>query len=298
MRYTLLTSCAVAAITLGVGLAKAQAPTQNQGAAATQAQGSVQNQTPGQTREQGRAEGQQRQREPTTSPGKQAGDERSRGDSERHDAGERREDRSESRERSNEDRGRRAEQDRFNDERGRRVDQRFNEERGRRGEQERFSQERGRRGDHERFSEERGRRGDEGWREERRYRTDREFDRDGSRRFDERRYGDRREEWRLEDRRSGGTVGRSYDNSRNVHISGRQRARVHSILVQRRVEPVNVDFPLRVGAHVPNYIRSYELPEEVYDYLPGYERYRYFVAGDEVVIVDPDSMEVVAVLEE
>ena len=96
MRYTLLTSCAVAAITLGVGLAKAQAPTQNQGAAATQGQGSAQNQTPGQTREQGRPEGQQRQREPTTSPGRQAGDERSRGDNERHDAGERREDRSES----------------------------------------------------------------------------------------------------------------------------------------------------------------------------------------------------------
>jgi hypothetical protein len=64
------------------------------------------------------------------------------------------------------------------------------------------------------------------------------------------------------------------------------------------VEPVRVDFPLRIGARVPNYITSYELPDEIYDYAPGYEGYRYFVTGDEVVIVDPTTMEIVAVLEE
>ncbi|MFL6825619.1 MAG: DUF1236 domain-containing protein [Bradyrhizobium sp.] len=64
------------------------------------------------------------------------------------------------------------------------------------------------------------------------------------------------------------------------------------------MEPVNVDFPIRVGARIPSYITSYNLPEEIYDYLPGYEGYRYFVAGDEVVIVDPQTLEVVAVLEE
>ena len=207
-----------------------------------------------------------------TSPGRQTGDERSNANMGRRDAGERREERSDRQER-------------------------FNEERGRRGEHERFGEERGRRGEQERFSEER-RRGEDGWREERRYRTERDFDRDRGRRFDDRRYGDRREEWRFEDRRSGGTVGRAYEGPRNTQISRRQRARVHEMLVRRRVEPVNIDFPLRVGARIPSYVTSYNLPEEVYEYLPGYEGYRYFVAGDEVVIIDPDTMEIVSVLED
>ena len=67
--------------------------------------------------------------------------------------------------------------------------------------------------------------------------------------------------------------------------------------MRRRVEPVSIDFPLRIGARVPGYIASYELPDEVYDYAPGYEGYRYFVTGEEAVIVDPETMEVVAVLE-
>jgi hypothetical protein len=83
-----------------------------------------------------------------------------------------------------------------------------------------------------------------------------------------------------------------------LHISRRQRARVHDILVHRRVEPESIDFPVRIGARVPSYITSYRLPDEVYEYLPGYERYRYFVTGDDVVIVDPVTLEVVAVLED
>jgi hypothetical protein len=61
---------------------------------------------------------------------------------------------------------------------------------------------------------------------------------------------------------------------------------------------VDVDFPVRVGARVPNYISSYELPDEIYDYAPGYEGYRYFVTRDEVIIVDPATMEIVAVLDD
>jgi hypothetical protein len=293
MRCTLLASCAVAAITFGMGSAGAQAPAQNQGTVQTQAQGT------GQTTEQGRSDASQRQREQTTSPGRQTGDDRSSANMGRREAGERRDERSERQERSsNEERGRRGEHERFSEERGRRGDhERFSEERGRRGDHDRFSEERGRRGEYDRFNEDRGHRGSEGWREERRYRTERDFDRD--RRYsDDRRYGDRREQWRYEDRRSGGTVGRAYDGSRNTQISRRQRARVHELLVRRRVEPVNVDFPLRIGARVPSYITSYNLPQEVHEYIPGYEGYRYFIAGDEVVIVDPDTMEIVSVIED
>ena len=67
--------------------------------------------------------------------------------------------------------------------------------------------------------------------------------------------------------------------------------------MRRQVAPVNIDFPLRIGARVPGYLTTYDLPDEIYDYAPGYEGYRFFVTNDDVVIVDPETMEVIAVLE-
>jgi hypothetical protein len=233
MRYSLLTSCAIAAIALGGGLANAQAPTQAQ--------------PPGQTTEQNRpSEGSRRQGEPA---GKQPTEEKSNANTGRRDGAERRGDeRSEGRDRLN---------------------------------------------------YERGRSGEEGRREDRRYRTERDFDRDRSGRFEDRGYRERYEERRsFDDRRYGGRAERGYEGPRHLQISRRQRARVHDFLIRRRVDPVDVDFPVRVGARVPNYISSYELPDEIYDYAPGYEGYRYFVTRDEVIIVDPATMEIVAVLDD
>ena len=193
-------------------------------------------------------------------------------------------------EHANDERGRRGEerserrtdrQDRFNDERARREGARAEQRSERR----------------ERFTDERSRRGDEGFREERRYRTDRDYDRDRERRIQDRRYGERFEDRGFQDRRYGARAER-YEGGSRLHISTRQRARLHDVLIRRRVEPARVDFPVRVGARSPNYITSYPLPEEVHEYLPDYEGYRYFVTNDEVVLVDPDTLEVVAVLED
>jgi len=137
------------------------------------------------------------------------------------------------------------------------------------------------------------RREDEG----RRYGEGRRYEERGDRFDERRRSGDRYDERRYEDRRYG-RAERGYSGPRHLQITGRQRARVHDILVRRRVEPARVDFPVRIGARVPAYVTSYELPEEIYDYAPGYEGYRYFVANDEIVIVDPETMEVVAVLDD
>ncbi len=303
MRNHLLASCAIAAIALGGGLAKAQSP---------QAQSPSTTNSPAQTTEHGRgADSAQRQGGSTASPGRTATEERSSGNMTRRDATERRADeRSEPQDRS--ERSARAEgraeqrfdrQEHANDERGRRGEERserrtdrqdrFNDERARR-EGARAEQRSERR---ERFTDERSRRGDEGFREERRYRTDRDYDRDRERRIQDRRYGERFEERGFQDRRYGARAER-YEGGSRLHISTRQRARLHDVLIRRRVEPASVDFPVRVGARIPNYITSYPLPEEVHEYLPDYEGYRYFVTNDEVVLVDPDTLEVVAVLED
>jgi hypothetical protein len=251
MRYSFLVSCAIAALALGDGLARAQSP--------------VQNQPPAPAAEQGRTvEGSHQQHEP--SAGRQTDEDRSlagatggRRDSVEHQA----KDQSERRDRYSEEHGRSSDE-------GRREDGRFRGERD--------------------FDRERGGRFERRSYEERRY-GDRASE---DRRYGDKRYGERRD---VEDRRYGARAERSYEGPRHLQISRRQRTRVHEALIRRHVEPVSIDFPLRVGARVPGYISSYELPDEVYDYAPGYEGYRYFVTGGEAVIVDPETMEVVAVLD-
>jgi uncharacterized protein DUF1236 len=250
MRYPWITSCAIASILLGGGVAGAQAPARNQPSGQPSTEQSQPNQ------------GAQRQSEPTASP-KQSSEEKNNANSGRPDMGER---------------------------------ERRGEERSE--------------GNRDRFDDRRRSAGDEGRREERGNSNERDYERNRSGRFDDQRYGGRYEDRhmggryeergyegrRYEDRRNG-RAERGYEGPRHLQISRRQRSRVHDVLVRRQVAPANIDFPVRIGARIPNYLTTYDLPDEIYDYAPGYEGYRYFVTNDEVVIVDPETMEVVAVLE-
>ena len=147
------------------------------------------------------------------------------------------------------------------------------------------------------------------------YRDQERFDRSnrGERDFDQNRNGRdyRRYEGRSEERDYGRRYQqRDYDQGRStryegrndarasIDISRRQRSRVRDVLVRRQVEPAHLDFRVRVGARIPSYVTAYDLPQEVLSWAPGYEGYRYFETEDEIVIVDPDTMEVVAVLDQ
>lgn len=65
--------------------------------------------------------------------------------------------------------------------------------------------------------------------------------------------------------------------------------------VQRNRE-TNVNFNIRVGASVPRSVTLHALPADVIEVVPAYRNYRYVYVRDEIVIVDPGSYEVVAVV--
>jgi Protein of unknown function (DUF1236) len=264
MRHWLLGSSIATILVLGTQLAGAQAPAQSQGAGATsQSQGGAPGTSPSAEQRSGR-QGQE--------PAPQASglERRSSQQDTRGEVG-----------------GRDVRRDE--------QSQGMQDRRSRMGEEDR--------GDDRRYRSDRdegGRRFDEGRRQEegRRFDEGRRYGERGDRFDERRRTGDRYEDRRYEERRYGSRMERGYSGPRNLQITRRQRARVHDIIVGRRVEPAHVDFPIRIGARVPSYVTSYQLPEEIYDYAPGYEGYRYFMANDEIVIVDPETMEVVAVLDD
>jgi hypothetical protein len=56
-------------------------------------------------------------------------------------------------------------------------------------------------------------------------------------------------------------------------------------------------FDISVGARVPGDIRVATLPQTVAETEPVWRRFEYFVIGDEVAIIDPRSLDIVAIVE-
>jgi hypothetical protein len=82
-----------------------------------------------------------------------------------------------------------------------------------------------------------------------------------------------------------------------VQLSEQQQTRVReTVLKQRNARVTNVNFSVTVGTRVPREVRLVVLPAAVIEVVPEYRSYRYVVVGDDIVIVDPGTYEIVYVL--
>jgi Protein of unknown function (DUF1236) len=103
-----------------------------------------------------------------------------------------------------------------------------------------------------------------------------------------------------EERRIPSTTGQGAAGNRGAaSITEEQRTRLHSVFVGERSAPRvdHVDFDLGVGRPVPRTVHFVPVPEAVFAIEPAWRGYDYFMVGDQIVIVDPLSMEIVAILE-
>jgi hypothetical protein len=87
------------------------------------------------------------------------------------------------------------------------------------------------------------------------------------------------------------------DASGRIELGEQQQSRVSSAIRQQKIEPVtNLNFAVSVGTAVPSSVRLTSLPTELADVLPQYRSYSFFLAQREVVIVDPQSFRIVALV--
>jgi hypothetical protein len=85
----------------------------------------------------------------------------------------------------------------------------------------------------------------------------------------------------------------------STRLSVEQRTRIHSRLFSERADVHrlgHVDFALRAGVRVPRTVEFYDLPSDIVELVPAYRAYKYFLVGDEIVIVDPATHEIVDVI--
>ena len=80
-----------------------------------------------------------------------------------------------------------------------------------------------------------------------------------------------------------------------ARLTTEQRARFYSSFDRRRV--TNVHFRARVGTRIPRSVRLYAIPAAVLGFAPAYSSYSYVYVDDTICIVDPDTYEIVDVIE-
>jgi hypothetical protein len=81
-------------------------------------------------------------------------------------------------------------------------------------------------------------------------------------------------------------------------LSTEQRTKITTVIKGEHIAPVeHVNFSIRVGTRVPRDITFHPLPTEVVTIYPEWRGYEFILVGDQVVVIDPQSFEIVAVLD-
>lgn len=100
----------------------------------------------------------------------------------------------------------------------------------------------------------------------------------------------------------GGAAGQSTTTTgqagAGAKLSTEQRTQITSVIKEQHVTPVtNVNFSVSVGTRVPRDVHFHALPERVVTIYPEWRRYKFILVKEQIVIVDPNTYEIVAVLE-
>lgn len=83
----------------------------------------------------------------------------------------------------------------------------------------------------------------------------------------------------------------------SAKLSGEDRNKITSIIKQQKVAPAHLNVSVRVGTRVPASVHFYPLPVEVVAIYPEWHGYDYILVGDEILVIDPRTHEIVAILE-
>jgi uncharacterized protein DUF1236 len=82
-----------------------------------------------------------------------------------------------------------------------------------------------------------------------------------------------------------------------VSLNVQERTRIGQTIARHNVKPVrNVNFSISVGTAVPRSIQLRALPADLVTFVPQYRGYSYFVVEEQIVIVEPSSTHIVAVI--
>ena len=111
------------------------------------------------------------------------------------------------------------------------------------------------------------------------------------------RNGDRKGNEAAEGRtdRKSETVGQA---GAGAKLTTEQRTKVTTVIRDQHIAPVtNVNFNISVGTRVPRDVSFHPLPAEIVSIYPDWRGYEFILVRDQLLVINPDSLEIVAVLD-
>jgi hypothetical protein len=84
----------------------------------------------------------------------------------------------------------------------------------------------------------------------------------------------------------------------SAKLSSEQRTKITTVIRDQHVAPVtDVNFSISVGTRVPRDVSFHPLPMEIVSIYPDWRGYEFILVRDQIIVVDPRTFEIVAVLD-
>jgi len=115
----------------------------------------------------------------------------------------------------------------------------------------------------------------------------------------EHREGEQKAQGKNENQRQSNATGAATRRP-NIHISGVQKTKLHDAIsgstAIRRYRASEIHFTAEVGTRVPDDVIFYDAPLEFIDIDPEFSGYKIVVLDDEILVIDPETREIVEVI--
>lgn len=83
-----------------------------------------------------------------------------------------------------------------------------------------------------------------------------------------------------------------------ANLTSEQRTKISTSIKKVNVRPVtNVNFNVSVGTVVPRTVELHPLPATIIEVYPAWRGYRFMLVGDEIIIIEPSSYKIIAVID-
>ncbi len=84
-----------------------------------------------------------------------------------------------------------------------------------------------------------------------------------------------------------------------VNLTSEQRTKIRDTVFKEKDAPRvgKVDFSLNEGTVIPRSVKIVEIPQVIVAIHPEWQRYKYFIVNEELVIVEPETLRIVAIIE-
>jgi len=100
------------------------------------------------------------------------------------------------------------------------------------------------------------------------------------------------------DKKGGATTGQGAAGSGSASLTSEQRSKISTNIRKTNVKrETNVNFNISVGTVIPRTVTLHALPPTVIEVYPQWRGYRFVLVEDEIIIIEPGSYRIVAVID-